>query len=100
MINYAKVLVYAIGFRMSKSEVGHINKSLKTTAIPTPKLLIKYHKELTSMVDFQNRLVIPATNVPATFANVGYLELKNILEKNEKNYTKSTIVQASRVKEE
>ena len=43
----AKVLVDAIGFKMSKNEVGHINESLKTKAIPTPKLLIKDHKKLT-----------------------------------------------------
>ena len=48
----AKVLVDAIGFRMSKNVLGHIYESLKTKAIPTPKLLIKYHNELTSMGDF------------------------------------------------
>ena len=31
---------------MSKNEVGHINESLKTKAIPTPKLLNKVHKYL------------------------------------------------------
>ena len=31
----AKILVDAIGFKMSKNEVGHINKSLKK-AIPAP----------------------------------------------------------------
>ena len=46
---YAKVLVDAIGFKMSKTEVGHINESLKTKAIPTPKILIKDHKKLTRM---------------------------------------------------
>ena len=44
--------------------------------------------------------MIPATNFSATFAKVGYLGLINILEKNEINYTKFTIVQASQVKEE
>ena len=83
---------------MSKNEVGHINESLKTKAIPTPKLLIKDHQKLTSMGEFPTRLVIPATNLSATFAKVGYLGLKNILKKNEINYTKLTIVQASQVK--
>ena len=49
---------------------------------------------------FPTRLVIPAKHLSATFAKVGYLGLKNILEKNEINYTKFTIVQASQVKEE
>ena len=75
---YAKVLVYAIGFKMSKNEVGHINESLKTKSIPTPKLLIKDHKKLTSMGELTTRLVIPETNLSATFAKVGYLGLKNI----------------------
>ena len=44
-----KVLVDTIGFKMSKNEVGHINESLKTKSIPTPKILIKYHNKLTSM---------------------------------------------------
>ena len=80
---------------MSKNEVGHINESLKTKAIPTPKLLIKDHKKMTSMGKFPTRLVIPATNFSSTFAKIGYLGLKNILEKNEINYTKFTIFQAS-----
>ena len=58
----AKVLVDAIGFKMSKNEVGHINESLKTKAIPTLKVLIKDHNKLTSMGEFPIRLVIPATN--------------------------------------
>ena len=85
---------------MSKNEVGYINESLKTKSIPTPKLLIKNHKKLTSMGELTTRLVIPETNFSATFAKVGYLGLKNILEKNEINYTKFTIVQASQVNEE
>ena len=36
----------------------------------------------------------------ATFAKIGYQGLKNILEKNEINYTRFTIVQASQVKKE
>ena len=85
---------------MSKNEVGHINESLKTKAIPTPKLLIKDHKKLTSMGEFLTRLVIPETNYSATFEKVGYLGSEKILEKNEINYTKFTIVQASQIKEE
>ena len=86
---------------MSKNEVGHINESLKEKAIPTPKLLIKEHKKLTSMGELPTRLVISATNFSANpAAKVGYLGLINILEKNEINYTKFTIVQASQVKEE
>ena len=62
--------------------------------------MIKEHKKLTSVGEFPNRPVIPATNFSATFEKVGYLGLKNILENNEINYTKFTIVQSSQVKEE
>ena len=85
---------------MSKNEVGHINESLKTKSFPTPKLLIKDHKKLTSMGEFPTRLVTPATNSSATLAEIGYLGLKNILKKIEINYTKFTIVQASQVEKE
>ena len=62
--------------------------------------MIKDHKKLTCMGEFPTRLVIPATNFSATFEKLGYLGLKNILEKNEINYIKFTIVQASQVKVE
>ena len=52
------------------------------------------------MGEFTTRLVIQATNFSATFEKIGYLGLKNILEKNDINYTKFTIVQASQVKVE
>ena len=44
--------------------------------------------------------MIPEKKISDTFAKIGYLGVKNILEKNEINYTKFTIVQASQVKEE
>ena len=69
-------------------------------AIPAPKLLIKDHKTLTSKGYLPTKIVIPATNFSATFTNVGYLGLKDVLEKNEINYTGFTIVQVSQVKEE
>ena len=43
-------------------------------------------------------LVIPETNLSATLEKVSYLGLKNVLEKNEINYTRFTIVQKSQVK--
>ena len=76
IFEYAKVLVYAIGFRLCKNEVKHINESLKTKSIPTPKLLIKSHKKLTSKGDLPTRLVIAATHLLANFAKVGYRGLK------------------------
>ena len=85
---------------MSINEVGHINESLKTKLIPTPKLLIKYHMTLTIKRHFPTRLVIPLSNLSATYEKVGYLGLKIILEKNEIIFTKLSTFQASQVKEE
>ena len=83
---------------MYKNEVGHLNESLKTIAIPTPKILIKYHTKLTVKGYFPTGLVITATNFSATFAKLGYLGLKNIHENNNINYIRFTIVQESQVK--
>ena len=41
------------------------------------------------MGDLPTRIVVSATNFSATFANVGYLGLQNILDKNEINYENS-----------
>ena len=78
----------------------HINKSLKTKSIPTPKLLIKYNKKLTRKGELPTRLVAPAKHFLDAFEKLGFLGLKNILEKNEINYKQFTIFQASKVKEE
>ena len=95
IFEYAKVLVDTLGFIMSLNEMGHINESLKTKSIPTPKLLIKDQKKLTSNGVFPTIIVIPETNLSATFAKVGYLGLKNIFENNEMNYTGFKTIQAS-----
>ena len=87
----AKLLVYEIGFIMSKNGAGHTNESSKTKAIPTTKLLIKCHKKLTNIGDLTTRLVIPATKLSDNSAKVGYLYLRNILEKNEIKFTRFTI---------
>ena len=67
----ARELLDEVGFQLSKSEVGHINKSIKMKSIPTPKFLIKDKKKLNTSVKFPTRLVIPATKFTATFTNVG-----------------------------
>ena len=95
----SRELLYEVGFQLSKSEVGHINKSLKTKSIPTPKLMIKDHKKLNTKSEFPKRLVIPATNFTATFAKVGYLGMKSILDNHQVDYKKYTIAQASQVNE-
>ena len=94
----ARELLDEVGFQLSKIEARHINESLKTKSIPTPKLLIKDHKKPNKNGEFPKRLVITATNFTATFAKVGYLGLKEILNNHQVNYKKYTITQASQVK--
>ena len=88
-----------VGFQLSKIEVGHINESLKTKPIPTPKLLIKDHTNPNTNDKFPTRLVIPATNFTATFVKVGYLGLNSIIDNHQVDYRKYTITQPSQVKE-
>ena len=49
-------LVDEVGFQLSKSEVGHIDKSLKIKSIKTPKLLIKIIKIQTQTENFPTRM--------------------------------------------
>ena len=68
--------------------MNHLKKS-----IPTPKLLIEISQKLTGKGYFPTILGMLATNFSAPFSKVGYLGLKNILEKNDIKYTIFTIVQ-------
>ena len=83
---------------MYKNEVVHINKSLRTKSISTPKILIKDQKHYTRTGYFPTRLVTPATTFSDTSEKVGYPVLKNIQENNDINYTRFKIVQESQVK--
>ena len=82
----ARELLDEVGFQLSKIEAWHINESLKTKSIPTPKLLIKDHKKPNKNGEFPRRLVIPETNFTATFAKFGYLGPKAILNNHQVNY--------------
>ena len=91
--------LYKYIYLLSKSEVGHINESIKTKSIPIPKLLIKDHKNPNTNGEFLSRLVIPETNFTPTFAKVAYLGLRSMLDNHQVDYKKYTIPQASQVKE-
>ena len=89
----------AIEFRLYKNEVEHINESLKTVAIPTPKTFIKDHTKLTRKEYLPTKLVIPATDFSATFKKWFTWDWKIYLGNNNINYTRFTIVQESHVKD-
>eukprot|EP00957_Ditylum_brightwellii_P106692 8139175-Ditylum_brightwellii.AAC.1 len=59
----------------------------------------KDHKEPEEDESFPTRLVIPATNVTATFSKLGYLGIKQILDDNKVDYSRFTIIQVSDLKE-
>ena len=82
---------------MMKSEVEFIERWLATRRIPTPRLLIKDHKD---RIDgkYPTRLLIPATNFTQCFAKISFLAIKAILGAYNINPMKRTIVQSSHLK--
>ena len=76
-----------------------MRQSLATRAIPSPKLLIKYHKKINEKGGFPTRLVIPAKHFSATFSKIGYIGIKRCLDKVKVNYSQNSIVQASDLEE-
>ena len=79
---------------MSEDEYYFVKESLNSKAIPSPKLLIKDHKEINDDGNYPTRLVVPATNFTSAFSKLGYIGIKKIVDKAGINYTRKTIVQA------
>ena len=50
---------------VSEDECNFIKETIDSKSIPTPKSLIKDHKDLNEDEDFPTRIVIPATNFTA-----------------------------------
>ena len=84
---------------LSVKEEEFVRQLLTTRAIPSPKLLIKDHKTINENGEFPTRLVIPATNVTATFSKISYLGIKRCLNKEKVNYSQNSIIQVSELKE-
>ena len=63
--------------------------------IQYPKILIKDHKKINKKGKLTTRLVIPATNFTVTFSEIGFLEIKRMLERAKVKYFRVSIVQAS-----
>eukprot|EP00957_Ditylum_brightwellii_P194628 14825759-Ditylum_brightwellii.AAC.1 len=57
------------------------------------------HNELEDNGEYSTCLVIPATNVTATFLKVGYMAIQKVLDRNNVNYNRFRIVQSSDLKE-
>jgi len=84
---------------LSDKEESFIKQTVESKAIPSPKLLIKDHKNPDNEGNFPTRLVVPATNFTSAFPKTGYLGIKRILDNNKVDYMSKTIIQASDLKE-
>ena len=87
-----------IAICLPKNVRNYIQEALNSIAVPSPKALIKGHKDPDENGSFPSRLVILATNFTAPFAKVGYLGIKGILDKNKIIYDKFTIQNAHDLK--
>jgi len=85
---------------LDDKETIFLKSTLKTKNIPTPKLIIKDHKDPDEEGDYPNRLIVPANNFTSAFPRLGYLGIKRIFDANNIEYEKRTISQASNLKEE
>jgi hypothetical protein len=84
----------------SKNETNFIQESLKSKAIPSPKLLVKDHKKEDKWGQYPTRLFIPVTNFTSAFPKLGYLGIKKIFDDAKINYMAKTIIQASHAKDQ
>ena len=92
-------LLSTLGNTLSEKEMGFVEEALESRAVPTPKLLIKDHKLMNSKGKYVTRLIVLATNFTAAFPKVGYLGIKTIFDQNGIDYSGSTIIQVSQLKQ-
>ncbi len=80
---------------MSEDEYYFVKESLNSKAIPSPKLLIKDHKEINDDGNYLTRLGVPATNFTAAFSKLGYIGIKKIIDGAGIDYTKKQSLKVS-----
>ena len=78
---------------MDKGEQGYVESWIKSRDVPTPRLLVKDHKDQGKDGFWPVRLVIPATNYTQCFAKMGYKIIKKPFDKRGVKYMKYTIRQ-------
>ena len=62
---------------LSKKEHAYLLECVNSRAVPTPHLLIKDHKPVSTTTGrHSTRLIIPASNFTAGFPKLGYLAIK------------------------
>ena len=79
---------------MESREANYLDQWIESKMVPTPRLLVKDHKEKNSEGKFPTRLLIPATNFTQCFAKIGYKIIKNEFDARNVQYNKHTLKQA------
>ena len=79
---------------MDDRESNYLEQWIGSKQIPTPRLLVKDHKEKNSDGEFPSRLLIPATNFTQCFAKMGYKIIKRQFDARNVQYNKHTLKQA------
>ena len=77
-----------------------MTKTLESKSIPTPKLIIKDHKNANKDDDFPSRLIVPANNFTSSFPLLGYLGTKRIFDSEKIHYEERMITQDLKLKED
>ena len=95
----AKEMLNAHKDLFSPNEFNYIKSTINNCDIPSVKLLIKDHKDSDEKGNYPSQLVVPAKNFTAGFQHVGQRGIKAILDRNNVNYQRKTIIQASHLKE-
>jgi hypothetical protein len=95
----AKILLETLNDILSDDEYNYIKQTIKKMNVPTVQLLVKDHKDKDENVDHPTPLVVPAKNFIAGFPHVSQHGLRHILDRNEIDYSKKTIIQASHLKQ-
>ena len=67
--------------------------------IPSPEILIKYHKTINETGEFPTRLLIPETNFTTAFYKLRYLGINIIMDKAKVNYSCVCIFHAYKLEE-
>jgi hypothetical protein len=93
-------MLESMSIRLSKKEVEFLTERIKSKAIPSPKLLIKDHKDPDENGCFDLRLAVPATNFTAGYSLLGGEGIKTMFESKGIVWGDWTIIQAVEMKEE
>jgi cell division septal protein FtsQ len=106
-VNYSKRTIIQASDLKAKLDSLHIQQDdvtiisldIESMYPSTPSLLIKDHKKPCSTTrEHPTRLLVPAQNFTSAFPKMGYLAIRKILDSNNVNYSKRTIIQASDLK--